>query len=64
MEEHLVYLEVVREGAFWRVSNGDQIKIWGQMWLPRPTTFAVQSPMKLLTEDSKVKDLFSEDGKS
>jgi hypothetical protein len=31
-------LEVLKEGAIWRIGNGQQVNIWTDPWLPRCTT--------------------------
>jgi hypothetical protein len=39
------------------VGNGANIKIWGDKWLPSPTSFQVQTPVRVLHHDAKVVDL-------
>ncbi|KAG6627966.1 hypothetical protein CIPAW_15G166300 [Carya illinoinensis] len=41
----------------WRVGNGRDIRIWGQRWLPVPSSFSVQSPVRVLNSDAKVCEL-------
>jgi hypothetical protein len=41
----------------WRIGNGNQVRIWKDKWLPRPTTFMVQSQSNLLDENAKVCEL-------
>jgi hypothetical protein len=48
---------LLKEGLIWRIGNGCSVQIWGDRWLPSPTTYAVQSPKKLLPDDAKVCDL-------
>jgi hypothetical protein len=31
--------DVLTGGLLWRVGNGESINIWGDKWLPSPTTF-------------------------
>lgn len=31
--------EVLKEGMIWTIGNGDNIKIWKDRWIPRPTSF-------------------------
>ena len=45
------------EGMAWRVGDGRSISIWGDQWLPREFTHAVQSPVRLLGRDTKVHEL-------
>lgn len=37
---------VLQEGLIWRVGNGESVNIWFDRWIPRPSTFKVQSPMQ------------------
>ena len=30
--------QVIRQGAKWRVGNGEDVKIWGDNWLPLVTS--------------------------
>lgn len=48
---------LVREGIRWRVENGRDIRIWGDKWLPSPTTFRVTSPRQFLHQDTRVSEL-------
>lgn len=52
---------VIKNGARWRVGDGEKINIWSDRWLPTPSYFKLQSPVKILAEDALVKNLFSED---
>lgn len=45
---------LICEGMRWRVGNGKRIKILGDRWLPTPTSFEVQSPVKLLNKEATV----------
>jgi ribonuclease HI len=45
----------------WRVGNGRKIKIWGDKWLPSPTTYAIQSPVHILNSEARVCDLIDPD---
>jgi hypothetical protein len=46
--------EVLEQGLFWRVGNGDNICIWRDKWLPKPSSFRVQSLVAGLQPDAKV----------
>jgi hypothetical protein len=37
------------EGLQWRVGDGRSIKIWGEKWLPTPSSYSVQSTPRSLT---------------
>jgi hypothetical protein len=45
----------------WRVGDGRKIKVWGEKWLPTPSTFSVQSVPRMLNENSLVADLIDQD---
>jgi hypothetical protein len=36
--------EVIIRGAMWHVGDGKSFKVWGDSWVPLPTTFKIQSP--------------------
>lgn len=42
------------EGLFWLLGDGKRVKIWGDKWVPQPTTFMTQSPCTILPIDAKV----------
>ena len=48
---------LLKEGLVWRVRNGASIRIWKDKWILSPSTYAIQSPIKLLDADAKVKEL-------
>jgi ribonuclease HI len=50
--------ELLSEGLMWRVGNGRRINIWGDNWVPIPSTYRIHSPPKSLTRESKVRELF------
>ncbi len=39
--------------------DGKAIKVWGEQWLPTPTTFTVQSPPRILDENALVAELIN-----
>jgi hypothetical protein len=59
-----VALDLLKQGLVWRVGDGKSIQIWGDRWLPSPSTFLVQSPPRLLALDSKVSCLIDQDTKN
>jgi hypothetical protein len=51
---------LIKQETIWRVGNGEDIRVWGDCWLPKPSTFSVQSPRTRLEHDAKVCDLMDE----
>ncbi|XP_041020424.1 uncharacterized mitochondrial protein AtMg00310-like [Juglans microcarpa x Juglans regia] len=51
----------LKEGLRWRVGNGKKINVWGQKWLPKPTTYCVQSSGVSLRREAKVSNLMIEE---
>jgi ribonuclease HI len=49
------------EGLQWRVGDGQSIKIWGEKWLPTPSSYSVQSSPRSLTVNCLVADLIDYD---
>lgn len=49
--------ELMKKGLIWCVGNGRQIKVWGQKWLPTPSSHCVQSPVSKLGHEARVCDL-------
>ncbi|XP_042954620.1 uncharacterized protein LOC122291035 [Carya illinoinensis] len=52
---------VLMEGMLWSVGDGTQIKIWKDKWLPSPSTFKVQSPVRILNAEATVAELINPD---
>jgi len=50
---------LLRKGLVWRVGNGKDIKVWGEQWLPTPTTYSVQSYPRIIDENAHVADLIN-----
>ncbi|XP_042941372.1 uncharacterized protein LOC122276027 [Carya illinoinensis] len=48
---------LLKEGLRWRVGNGKKIQIWRDKWMPKPSSFLVQSPISILREEAKVEEL-------
>jgi hypothetical protein len=45
---------LVHDGLIWRIGNGDKVQIWKDKWIPRPSTFKVQSPLVILNSMATV----------
>jgi hypothetical protein len=52
---------VLDRGLIWRVGNGESIKVWGDKWLPVPTSYKVHSPIRNLDLESRVCDRIDHD---
>jgi hypothetical protein len=52
---------LLNEGLIWRVGNGKSIRIWGDRWLPVPSTYTIQTPPHILEHDSQVSSLIDND---
>ena len=55
---------LVKQGLIWRIGDGSEIKIWGDRWIPTPTTFMIQSPIRGLEENDKVEVLINHNSRS
>ena len=55
---------IVRQGVRWRVGNGKDIRIWGDKWLPRGSSYEVISPRLFLHQDTRVSELIHTERKS
>jgi hypothetical protein len=40
--------QTLKRGLIWRVGDGSAIHIWGDRWIPNPTTFMIQTPRRIL----------------
>jgi hypothetical protein len=45
--------KVLEVGLVWRVGNGEQIHIWGDKWLLTPSTYKIQSPVRVLASNAE-----------
>ena len=52
---------LIKYGLRWRLGNGENIQIWGDKWLPKPSTFMVSSPRLFMPQDMKVGDLIDKE---
>lgn len=52
---------IVSEGLIWRIGDGASVRIWGDKWLPNPSSYMVQSPEKIVDGAARVRDLFYQD---
>lgn len=52
--------KLLNEGLVWRVGSGKKISIWS-MRLPLQPSYGIKSPMKILEEHAKVRELEMEE---
>lgn len=50
----------LKDDLLWRVGNVESVKIWGDKWILCPTSYAIQSPVKILGLEARVKELIDE----
>lgn len=48
---------LLKDGLVWKIGDDASVKIWKDKWLPTPTTYSVQSPIRILDEDARVLEL-------
>jgi hypothetical protein len=53
--------DLFKDGLWWRIGNGNSAKIWGDKWVPIPSTFEIYSPPQGLPHDARVVELMDED---
>ena len=52
---------LVNYGLRWRLGNGESIRIWGDKWLPKPSTFMVSSLRLFMPQDMNVGELIDKE---
>ena len=40
-------MEVIKKGAVWTIGSGEQVRVWGDSWLPNAPDFRVSTPINL-----------------
>ena len=53
--------DILNEGLFCKVGDGENTRIWGDKWVPILTTFAIHSFPRELNGDAKVAELIDRD---
>lgn len=54
----------MKHGLWWKIKNGEQVRIWGDIWLPTPSTYKVTSPRMFLQAQKPVSDLIDKESAS
>lgn len=50
-------IDLIKEGACWRIETGHNIRIWHDKWLPSPMNHVLLYSNNLLSSNAKVSDL-------
>jgi hypothetical protein len=53
--------DILKEGLFCKIGNGKNTRIWGDRWVPIPTTFAIHSVPRGVDGEAKVAELIDRD---
>ena len=53
--------DILNEGLFCKVGDGENTRVWGDKWVPIPTTFAIHSLLRELNGNTKVAELIDRD---
>jgi hypothetical protein len=53
--------DIFKEGLFCRIGNGENTRIWGDKWVPIPTTYAIHLVPRGLDVEAKVVELMDRD---
>lgn len=53
--------DLLKEGLYCRIGNGESTRIWGDKWIPIPSTFSIQSPPQGMDATVKVSALIDKD---
>jgi hypothetical protein len=52
---------VLQNGLIWRVGDGNNIGIWNDKWVPKPSTHKIQSPRVELGSHARVAEIIDHD---
>ena len=55
---------IVKHGLRWRIGNREQVRVWGDKWLPTPSTYKVTSPRMFLQAQTPVSELIDKENAS
>lgn len=55
---------LVKDGMFCKIGDSCKTQIWRDNWLPTPTTFRVQSPIRVLNKNALVESLINHNTKT
>ena len=55
---------IVKQGLWWRIGNGEHVQVWGDKWLPTPSTYKVTSPRMFMHDQTMVSELIDKENAS
>ncbi|XP_008387710.1 uncharacterized protein [Malus domestica] len=59
MEEYYAVMFMFEHGLRWAIGNGEVVRIWKDIWLPRPLTFKILTPATPTLGELMVKNIIS-----
>ena len=54
----------VKQGLWWRIGNGEHVRVWGDKWLPTPSTYKVNSPRMFMHGQTMASELIDKENAS
>ena len=54
----------MKHGLRWRIGNGEHVWVWGDKWLPTPSTYKVTSPRMFMQAHTMVSGLIDKENAS
>jgi hypothetical protein len=54
-------ISLLEEGLMWRIGDGNSVNIWGDRWIPRASSYKIQTQIQGLTSEAKVSALIDQD---
>ena len=52
---------MIKKGAYWRIGNGENIKIWHDGWLPHQNRHKIWTTQNILPEDTTISMLLDDE---
>ena len=49
--------DLIQNGVIWSMGDRGNVRVWGNKWLPMPTSFSLHSPKPTHVQNMKVCDL-------
>lgn len=50
-------MNLLKEGIYWRLGSREQVQIWQYKWISIPSTYFIQSPVRVLRKEATVQEL-------